>query len=219
MIDIFIQIVPKLVAAFLIMMIYIHLSGKGSLAPISTIDQVGNVVLGAIIGGTIYNPEVGIIRLITIASLWAALLLLVRYFSNRHRKMKDVVDGKSIPLMRLGKLMNDNFTKAGLSVRDFIMLLHQRGYTCLNELNDVWYEYNGQLTVVRKGEEPMATVVIENGEIVSDNLERLDFSEKWLEDQLKKQKTELPDVFCAEWHTGKLWIYPVNRNPQEPTLR
>ncbi len=127
MVDIFIQIVPKLVAAFLIMMIYIHLSGKGSLAPISTIDQVGNVVLGAIIGGTIYNPEVGIIRLITIASLWAALLLLVRYFSNRHRKMKDVVDGKSIPLMRLGKLMNDNFTKAGLSVRDFIMLLHQEG--------------------------------------------------------------------------------------------
>ena len=59
MVDIFIQIVPKLVAAFLIMMIYIHLSGKGSLAPISTIDQVGNVVLGAIIGGTIYNPEVG----------------------------------------------------------------------------------------------------------------------------------------------------------------
>ena len=176
-------------------------------------------MLGAIIGGTIYNPEVGIIRLITIASLWAALLLLVRYFSNRHRKMKDVVDGKSIPLMRLGKLMNDNFTKAGLSVRDFIMLLHQRGYTCLNELNDVWYEYNGQLTVVRKGEEPMATVVIENGEIVSDNLERLDFSEKWLEDQLKKQKTELPDVFCAEWHTGKLWIYPVTRTPQEPTLR
>ena len=55
MVDIFIQIVPKLVAAFLIMMIYIHLSGKGSLAPISTIDQVGNVVLGAIIGGTIYN--------------------------------------------------------------------------------------------------------------------------------------------------------------------
>ena len=92
MVDIFIQIVPKLVAAFLIMMIYIHLSGKGSLAPISTIDQVGNVVLGAIIGGTIYNPEVGIIRLITIASLWAALLLLVRYFSNRHRKMKDVVE-------------------------------------------------------------------------------------------------------------------------------
>ena len=85
MVDIFIQIVPKLVAAFLIMMIYIHLSGKGSLAPISTIDQVGNVVLGAIIGGTIYNPEVGIIRLITIASLWAALLLLVRSTANPFR--------------------------------------------------------------------------------------------------------------------------------------
>ena len=47
-----IRLLLILSAAFLIMMIYIHLSGKGSLAPISTIDQVGNVVLGAIIGGT-----------------------------------------------------------------------------------------------------------------------------------------------------------------------
>ena len=34
MVDIFIQIVPKLVAAFLIMMIYIHLSGKVTSRPV-----------------------------------------------------------------------------------------------------------------------------------------------------------------------------------------
>lgn len=52
---IYINIIFKMLVAFCILLVYINLSGKGSLAPISAIDQVGNVVLGAIIGGPLYN--------------------------------------------------------------------------------------------------------------------------------------------------------------------
>ena len=87
MVDIFIQIVPKLVAAFLIMMIYIHLSGKGSLAPISTIDQVGNVVLGAIIGGNLgmqlHMGTFGVLLCCVGACMMLALIEAVFYVTLR----------------------------------------------------------------------------------------------------------------------------------------
>ncbi|MBS1371897.1 MAG: DUF421 domain-containing protein [Lentisphaeria bacterium] len=217
--EIAVHVLPKLLAGFLMMLVYIHLSGKGALAPISAIDQVGNVALGAIIGGTLFNMNESVFGLIAVVGFWAGLLLLLRYFTNRHMSMKNLVDGESIRLMQNGRVVTSNFGRAGLSVRDFIMLLHQRGYRNLDELNNVWYEYNGQLTVVKKGDESTATVVIESGEINRHNLERIDRSEAWLQKELKKRKVELGQVFCAEWHDGRLWLYPFEETPEEADVR
>ena len=117
--------------------------------------------------------------------------------------------------MKDGKIVTSNFDKAGLSVRDFLMLLHQRGYRNLDELRNVWFEYNGQMTVVRKGDEATATALVESGEVNEKNLERLDRSREWLEEELKKHRAKLEDIFCAEWHDGRLWVYPVEREPDE----
>ncbi len=110
-----------MLAAFCILLLYINLSGKGSLAPISAIDQVGNVVLGAIIGGPLYNPSISFLLLVIAATFWAGLLLLVRYLTFQRTFAKDFVDGTSIRLMQNGILLTQNFRKARLSIRDFIL--------------------------------------------------------------------------------------------------
>lgn len=209
------NVLPKLLAGFLMMLVYIHLSGKGSMAPISAIDQVGNVALGAIIGGTLFNSGETLFGLIAVIGFWGGMLLLLRFFVNRHMSLKNVVDGEAICLMRGGRILTYNFDKAGLSVRDFMMLLHQRGYSNLNELKNVWLEYNGQLTVVKKGDEATAVIVIESGEPNRKGLERLERDEAWLEEELSRCKTDMKDVFCAEWHDGKLWIYPFEKEPEK----
>ncbi len=213
--DIALYVLPKLLAGFLMMLVYIHLSGKGALAPVSAIDQVGNVALGAIIGGTLFNKGETVLGLVAVVGFWAGLLLLLRYFANKHMAVKTVIDGDSIRLMKDGKIVTSNFDKAGLSVRDFLMLLHQRGYRNLDELRNVWFEYNGQMTVVRKGDEATATALVESGEVNEKNLERLDRSREWLDEELKKHRAKLEDIFCAEWHDGRLWVYPVEREPDE----
>lgn len=209
---IYINIILKMLVAFCILLVYINLSGKGSLAPISAIDQVGNVVLGAIIGGPLYNPSISFLLLVIAATFWAGLLLLVRYLTFQRTFAKDFVDGTSIRLMQNGILLTQNFRKARLSIRDFIMLLHQRGYTSLEILSDVWFEYNGQMTVVKKGEPAMAIVVIENSVVNADNLKILGYDEAWLESELARLGQKLDDVFLAEVHDQKLWVYPDNKD-------
>ncbi|NUE66115.1 DUF421 domain-containing protein [Snodgrassella sp. ESL0253] len=205
---IYINIICKMLVAFCILLVYINLSGKGSLAPISAIDQVGNVVLGAIIGGPLYNPSISIILLMSASIFWAGLLLLVRYATFKRNIAKDFVDGTSIRLMENGIVLSQNFRKAKLSIRDFIMLLHQRGYPSLEVLSDVWFEYNGQMTVVKKGDPAMAVVVIENGVINYPSLEALGHDEEWLDKELNRQGQKLEEVFLAEVHEQKLWVYP-----------
>ena len=128
---IYINIIFKMLVAFCILLVYINLSGKGSLAPISAIDQVGNVVLGAIIGGPLYNPSISFLLLVIAATFWAGLLLLVRYITFQRTFAKDFVDGTSVRLMQNGILLTQNFRKAMLSIRYFIILLNKRGYTSL----------------------------------------------------------------------------------------
>jgi len=210
--SIYINIIIKMAAAFFILMVYINLSGKGSLAPISALDQVGNVVLGAIIGGPLYNPSISIYLFVMAASAWAGLLLLVRYLTFKRSVIKNIVDGRSIRLMKNGEILSENFSSAKISVRDFIMLLHQRGYTNLAEIENIWYEYNGQMTIVKKGESSMAIVVIENSSIDYDNLTSLNLTEQWLISEITKQHYKLEDIFLAELHNNKLWIYPYQKD-------
>lgn len=212
--SVYLQIAVKLLAGFVVVVIYINLSGKGSLAPISALDQVGNIVLGAVIGGPLYNPNISVFMLVGVAGTWAALLLLVRYLSFKRTEVKNIVDGKSVCLMKNGKLLTDNFVTARLSVRDFIMLLHQRGYPNLDELKNVWFEYNGQMSVVKKGDDNMATMLVEGGQIDAEHLERMDRDEAWLLAELEKQGVALEDVFCAEWHRNKLWVYRYDSEPK-----
>lgn len=200
----------KMLAAFMVVLVYINLSGKGSLAPISALDQVGNIVLGAIIGGPLYNPAVSVLMVVAVASIWAGLLLLVRFLSFRLGIVKNVLDGRSVRLVENGRVLSENFAPARLTVRDFIMLLHQRGYTNISELQNVWFEYNGQMTVVKKGEKSMAVVVIDDGRVDEDNLELLGFDESWLERELDKNNIKRQDVFLGEWYSGKLWLYPYS---------
>lgn len=216
MVEILVHILPKMLAAFTLMILYIHLSGKGALAPISAIDQVGNVALGTIIGGTLFDPGAGLPEICAIIVLWAGLLLALRFLANRHMRIKDAVDGEAIRLMRDGEVLSENFDRAGLAIRDFNMLLHQRGFKNLDEIKDVWFEYDGRLSVIRKGDEGAGVVVVENGEINRSGLQRLNRSEAWLNDELARRHTRREEVFCAEWHDGKLWLYPIHRGPAVP---
>ncbi|RKS85269.1 uncharacterized membrane protein YcaP (DUF421 family) [Orbus hercynius] len=209
--SIYLNIIIKMAAAFCILLIYINLSGKGSLAPISALDQVGNVVLGAIIGGPLYNPSISLSLLVITASIWAGLLLLVRYLSFKRNFVKNVIDGRSIALMKNGQILSENFAQAKLSTRDFIMLLHQRGHSNINELSNVWFEYNGQMTVVKKGDVDMAVTVIENHTIDENNLDSLSLTKEWLISEITQQGYVLDDIFLAELHNHRLWVYPYHQ--------
>ena len=196
----------------IIIIIYIHLSGKGSLAPISALDQVGNMVLGAIIGGPLYNSNINVWILIVTSGAWAGLLLLARYLAFKLGLVKNAVDGHSIQLLKDGKIVTSKFGEARLSVRDFAMLLRQRGYPNINELANVWFDYNGQITAAKKKGTPIAVTLVEDSNINEKNVNDIGYNKSWLLETLAMEGYRLDEVFFAEWHDNKVWIYPYEKD-------
>ena len=72
----YVLIAAKFVVGILTLIVQLNIMGKGSLAPTSAIDQVQNYVLGAIIGGVIYNDTIGLMKFTLVLLIWTILVLL-----------------------------------------------------------------------------------------------------------------------------------------------
>lgn len=210
------QMAPKFLLALIILLIYVKLSGKSQIAPMSQLDQVGSMVIGALVGGALLSPTVSAWEAAGLVAIWAALLILIRFIKSKNSRLRDAIDGEAIQLVKNGILLTDNFAKANLPVRDFETLVNIQGISSFSQLKQVWYELNGSLTIIKKGEKDIAELIIENGCISQDNLEQQKKDEDWLMQEIHKQGYEkVEDIFCAEWFDNKLIIYPYDKKEEK----
>ncbi|QQO08349.1 DUF421 domain-containing protein [Breznakiella homolactica] len=212
----YLSVAVKLTIGFICLLLYLNISGRTQLAPMSATDQIGNYVLGAIIGGIIYNPGVSVLQFIAVISMWSLLMILTRIIKTRNLDAKGIIDGKPVLLVDHEKILTDNFRLVNLSVPDFLLKLRQNSVHNLAELELVWIEPNGQLTIQKKGETPISLALIEDGNINRFNLDKAFRDEDWLMAELGKQGIQdLSEVFCAEWYSNVLTVYRYNPQVEE----
>lgn len=197
----------KLVSAFIILIVYIKISGRSQLAPLNASDQVGNMVIGALVGSTIINNDVEVWAAVVVVVAWASLQLIVRFLKFKSNSFAQIIDGKRIQLISKGNFIPENFTGARLSVYDFEANLHQLGINSVQEVYNAWLEPSGQITVDLRGDDKLSIVLISNGSINNEALKQINKDEEWLLKELENNGVEdVTEVFCAEWYNNKFWM-------------
>ena len=196
----FLLVAIKLLIGFFAMVIIINISGKGNLAPTSASDQIVNYVLGGIIGGVIYNSNVKILDFVGILCIWCALVLALKWVKKHNVKAKQIIDGKALIIIDDGEIDVDNCRKLGLSAHDVAFKLRTNGINSSKDVKRAVIEQNGQLIVIKAGEENPKFPVITDGQVHSDILEMIGKNEEWLIEELKKQGLDKQSkVFLGEY--------------------
>ncbi|MBF1142151.1 MAG: DUF421 domain-containing protein [[Eubacterium] sulci] len=196
----FLLVAIKLLIGFFAMVIIINISGKGNLAPTSASDQIVNYVLGGIIGGVIYNSNVNILDFVGILCIWCALVLALKWVKKHNVKAKQIIDGKALIIIDDGKIDIENCRKLGLSAHDVAFKLRTNGINSSKDVKRAVIEQNGQLIVIKAGEENPKFPVITDGQVHSDILEMIGKNEEWLIEELKKQGVDKQSkVFLGEY--------------------
>lgn len=196
----FLLVAIKLLIGFFAMVIIINISGKGNLAPTSASDQIVNYVLGGIIGGVIYNSNVNILDFVGILCIWCALVLALKWVKKHNVKAKQIIDGKALIIIDDGEIDVDNCRKLGLSAHDVAFKLRTNGINSSKDVKKAVIEQNGQLIVIKAGEENPKFPVITDGQVHSDILEMIGKNEEWLIEELKKQGVDKQSkVFLGEY--------------------
>ena len=206
--DFIIPVAIKLTIGFIALVVFMNLNGRSQLAPTSTEDQIGNYVLGGIIGGVIYNPSITIVQFLIVLLIWGLLMTTIDFLKNSNKNVKKMIDGEIVYLIKGGKMITENFAQATLSIPDFYTKLRTKGIFKVSEIEDAFMESNGQLIVIQKNDENYSSLLISEGKILQENLEHIGKDDKWLLEELAKYNvSDINDIFLVEYDgDDKLFI-------------
>ena len=201
----FIIIAIKLALGLISLVFVINVTGKGNLAPSSAVDQVQNFVLGGILGGIIYNSSISILQYIIILIIWTILILLLKWLNTNVSIIKQLIDGKPVIIIKNGKLDPEACRSKGLSASDVALKLRSQGVFQLKDVKRAVIEQNGQVIIVRFGDENPKYPIITDGVVQTEILDTIGKSEEWLMEELQKEGFDtVSDIFIAEYDKGQI---------------
>lgn len=206
--DFIIPLAIKLTIGFIALVVFMNLNGRSQLAPTSTEDQIGNYVLGGIIGGVIYNPSITIVQFLIVLLIWGLLMTTIDFLKNSNKNVKKMIDGEIVYLIKGGKMITENFAQATLSIPDFYTKLRTKGIFQISDIEDAFMESNGQLIVIQKNDENYSNLLVSEGKIMEDNLVHIGKNDEWLKEELAKYNVlDINDIFLVEYsNDDKLFI-------------
>ena len=200
----FVLVFIKLMIGFLSAIAVINFTGKGNLAPNSASDQIQNYVLGGIVGGVIYNKNIGIFECLLVMLAWFLLVTGFRLLKKHNVRVKQIIDGKALIIINNGKVDVETCKKAGLSAHDVAFKLRAQNVYSVKKVKRAVVEQNGQFIIVLEGEENPKFPIITDGHLQTDTLEVIGKDEDWLKEKMREKGFEkYNQIFLGEYVDGK----------------
>ena len=194
----FVLVFIKLMIGFLSAIAVINFTGKGNLAPNSASDQIQNYVLGGIVGGVIYNKNIGIFECLLVMLAWFLLVTGFRLLKKHNVRVKQIIDGKALIIINNGKVDVETCKKAGLSAHDVAFKLRAQNVYSVKKVK------RAVVIIVLEGEENPKFPIITDGHLQTDTLEVIGKDEDWLKEKMREKGfEEYNQIFLGEYVDGK----------------
>lgn len=75
----YVTIAVKIIIGMLGVLFFLRISGKTQMAQVTPLDTVNAFVIGALVGGVIYNPDMDAWHLIFALAMWTIFNMFIRY--------------------------------------------------------------------------------------------------------------------------------------------
>ena len=204
----YMEIALKLITGMIGILVFLRIAGKGQMAQITPLDTVSAFVIGALVGGVLYNPDMSMWHILFALAVWTGFNMLVR-FAMRSLKLRHFIKGESEVLVRNGVINFKAFKRNSLEMEQFRLLLRQKGIFSMFDVEDVLFETNGAVTVLSPGMAAESHLLVNNGAIVEKGLLRCNKTRSWVLHNIKNNGFDGPhDLFCMEWtpHRGFYFV-------------
>ena len=196
-------IAMKLIVGMIGILAFLRITGKAQMGQLTPLDTVSAFVIGALVGGVLYNSDMTIWHLIFALAVWTVFNMLVR-FAMRSAYLRHLIKGESVFLVKDGVLNFRNFKRNSLEMEQFRLMLRQKGIFSMFDVDDVLFEANGAVTVLSPGQTAYSVLLVNNGEIVESSLAQFNHTQEWVQKAIKRNGFRSPsELFCMEWTPRK----------------
>lgn len=170
-------------------------------------------MMGGLTAAPLFEPKISIVNTVVVVVVIYILHYLISYLAVKSRTFSKFVLGKSVPLVSGGKFLHQNMAKTLMPLELFLSDIRTVDAPNPAELEAAVFETSGHISVLKKSDYQPVTpkdmnmktmggglpaLLVNDGKIMKDNLNKLGYDEKWLQDQLlKKGIMTVKDVYAA----------------------
>lgn len=143
------SILVRVSAMFFIGLILMRITGKPSIAELSTMDFVVITILGDAFDTIIFGERsipVGVVYFVTIGLIH----VLVSYLSSRSRLIFRLANSPSTLMVHHGRVQSGGLEVERMRPEDLAFNLREKGEDQLEEVREAWLETNAKLSLVRR---------------------------------------------------------------------
>ena len=199
----YIAIALKLITGMIGILVFLRIAGKAQMAQITPLDTVSAFVIGALVGGVLYNPDMSMWHILFALTVWTLFNMLIR-FAMRSARLRHFIKGESVFLVKDGAINFKNFKRNSLEMEQFRLLLRQKGIFSMFDAEDVIFETNGAVTVLPPNHTAPSFLLVNNGAIIESTLDQCNRSKTWVLSNIVHNGFESPsELFCMEWTPRK----------------
>jgi uncharacterized membrane protein YcaP (DUF421 family) len=200
--------------AFFLLLILARIMGKKQISQLTFFDYCVGITIGSIAASMAVDQNIKISNGIISLIVWGVIPLLLGFMGLKWKWFHQLTDGKADVLIENGKIYEKNLRKNQLAIEELMLLLREKDVFNIEDVEMAIMETNGQLSILLKSKkQPVTpqilgtkveadhgpTIVISDGRIMKNSLNRLGYTHEWLLGEVQKQgASDIDDVFLAQ---------------------
>lgn len=187
-----------------IVLVY-RIMGKKEVGKLSIIDLIVSILIAELAAISIEETDRSIFTSIIPIVVLVSIQLIISFISIKSVKIRKIIDGNPIVIIKDGKLNFKEMTKLRYTLDDLFAQLREQGIKSIEEVNYAVLENNGKLSVFETSKDYPLPIIVD-GNIDYFVLKDLKKDEKWINGILKDHNIMLDDVFYAFYTNKKTYI-------------
>ena len=196
-----IQLIFRTFFIYILVVITMRIMGKRQIGELQPFEFAIAVMISDLAAIPLSDEDKDLYHAVVPIAVLVICQLSISFLSIKGVRIREIVCGKPIVLIRDGKILEKNMRKEMYTIND---LLEQLRFNSIQSVNDVEYgilETNGQLSVLLKPNKRALTPedlnmnppaesfdydIIIDGKLIGRTLERLNLKREWVDNALKE---------------------------------
>ena len=211
----YLTIMFRTVFLYAVILVIFRLMGKREIGELSILDLVVFIMIGEMAVVAIERVNTPLFHTVVPMVLLMLIQISLAVFSLKSKKFRNLVDGQPSIIINRGKIDENAMRKQRYNFDDLMTQLREKNIRSIADVEFAILESSGSLSVIEKlkdkNEEPqqgdITIPLILDGDIDEENLIRINKTNLWLRQELKKKGyRDVKKISFCSYENGKFFI-------------
>ncbi|MDR6122231.1 uncharacterized membrane protein YcaP (DUF421 family) [Bacillus sp. SLBN-46] len=213
--DVYLGIIFRTLFLYLLIIVIFRLMGKREIGELSILDLVVFIMIGEMAVIAIENTKDPLIHSVIPMVLLMIIQITLALISLKSKKFRDLVDGQPSIIINRGKIDENAMRKQRYNFDDLMTQLREKDIRSIADVEFAILESSGSLSVIEKlknskeqqKQGDITVPLILDGAIEEENLKRINKTNLWLRQELKKKGyRDVKKISFCSYENGEFYI-------------